>query len=175
MNLADYTWHALFCPPNQELKTGHELGSHGMPVVIPLDKDWRERPGAKHTTTLVRVPVFPRYLFTGFRERPNWEGLRERFAAVQGYMAFGDGPAIIRIPDMEWLLELRERLAGRAKPAPFHEGIKPGDQVRVREGHLLAGDVITVNKVVSKEIHTFKDFLGGLVLVKISLGDLEPV
>lgn len=173
MNLVEYTWHALYCPPNQELKTAHELGAHGFPVVIPLGKDWRERPGTTHTR-VVKVPVFPRYLFTGFRERPNWLALRERFSALQGYMAFGGGPAIIKLSDMEWLMELRERLAGRVKPAPFHESIKAGDKVRIARG-ILQGNVVTVDKVVSKEIHTFKDFLGGLVLVKIPLGDLEPV
>ncbi len=175
MNLSDYVWHALYCPPNKEVGMSTKLWEHSIPAVVPAEKDWRPiRPGGQHTR-IARVAVFPRYVFTGFQEKPNWEWLRERFPDIQGYMSFGGGPAVIKLSDMEWLMELRERLAGKEKPTPFHETIKPGDQVRIRAGHIFAGNTVIVDRVVSKEVHTFKDFLGGLVLVKISLADVEPV
>ncbi len=176
MNLSDYVWHALFCPPNQELGMADKLWREcEIPIIVPAEKSWRPlRLGGQHTH-IAQTAVFPRYLFTGFNERPNWEWLRERFPDIQGYMSFGGGPAIIKLSDMEWLMELRERLSGKEKPAPFQETVKPGDHVRIRSGHIFAGNTVIVDKVVSKEIHTFKDFLGGLVLVKISLADVEPV
>ena len=172
MNLSDYTWHALFCPPGQELAVGHKLAPLGHPFVVPTEKAWRDRPGTKLTRES-SVAVFPRYVFTGFADAPNWELLRERVPALQGYMSFGQGPAVIKSSDMEWLMELRDRLAGKAKPIPFEQAIKAGDQVRIARGP-LASTVITVDKVVSKEIHPFHHMLGGMVLVKIGLADVEP-
>lgn len=175
MILSDYTWHALFCPPNQELATAHELWEEaGVPMIVPAAKNWREiRPGSKRTH-IAMVPVFPRYLFTGFRSPPNWMALRERYSSIQGYMSFGAGPSIIKLSDMEWLRDLREELAGRKKPLPFEEAIRPGDQVKIARG-TFAGHVVTVDKVVAKKIHAFKELLGGMVLVKISLGEVAPV
>lgn len=173
MNLADYTWHALFCPPNQELMTGHKLAPMGHPFIVPTEKKWRER--AKKLTREYSAPVFPRYVFTGFRDAPNWELLRERAPTIQGYMAFGaTGPATFKISDVQWLEDLRDRLAGKAQPVPFQEAVKPGDKVRVSAGP-LASMIVTVDKIVSKEIHTFQQFMGGLVLVKIGLANVEPI
>lgn len=183
MNPADFTWHALYCAPKQELATAHKAGLMNIPCIVPGEKTWRDRkrvvklPGQKprRVTHEVYTPVFPRYVFAGFPAKPNWELLRERVPAVQGYMAFGHGgPAILNFRDVQWLMELRDRLAGKAPPLPFAQTIKPGDKVKVAPSSPFAGKVVTVDKVVAKEIHTMQEFLGGLVLVKIGIDQLEP-
>jgi transcription antitermination factor NusG len=168
VNLADFTWHALYCPPQRELATGHELSSRGFPVVIPAEKDWRDKRG--HTREIYRA-VLPRYVFTGFRVPPNWEKIRELIPNVQGYMQFGDkGPTVLKLPDIEWLNSLQERLRGRQRP--IEDVIKIGDKVRVINGS-LEGMSVLVDKIVADRIHTIKSFLGAPRLFKIPLANVE--
>lgn len=174
MNISNYTWHALYCKPQLELRLAHDLGTMGMRAIVPADTRWTvSRRGGKLRRVRF-IPVFPRYIFTGFPAVPNWEELRERLPAIHGYMSFGRGPAMLRLEDAQWLLELRERLRGAEEPKPLEKNLKPGDKVRVARG-VLAGQVLTVNDVDAKKIHTFREFLGGMRLVQIALADLAPM
>lgn len=172
MNLADYTWHALYCPPNRELITGHDLSSRGFPVVIPAEKDWLDKRG--RTRTVFRA-IMPRYVFTGFQDPPNWHHMRTVIPAVQGYLSFGqDGPTKLRLADIEWLNDLQETLRGRQRPSVVEAVIRVGEKVRVISGP-FSGHSVTVDKIVADRIHTIKDFLGSPVLFKIPLAHLATV
>lgn len=175
MNLADYTWHALYCHPQREMKTARELRwAFGVETVIPAEKKWRQRGRCKRE---VYLPAFPQYIFTGFLSPPNWQEIRERVSSVYGYMTFGiGGPSVLPVSAMRRLCDLHDEMAGKLEPKPFHETLKPGDQARVSAANaMLPGRIVTVSAVVSKEIHAYTEMLGGMVLVKIPLGKLEPV
>ena len=172
--LQNYTWHAVYCWPQRELATAHELGAMGMMTIVPADKLWRVKRRGVELKRVRHKPVFPRYIFTGFAERPNWELLRERIQTVQGYMSFGRGPQQLKLADVEWLFRLRETLRGAEEPKPFEQMLKPGDKVRVARGP-LAGQILTVDDVDAKKIHTFREFLGAMRLVQIPLGNLASI
>ena len=174
MNLADYTWHALWCRPQLEMATAYRFGAMGLAYIVPVEKRWEEVRAGRTRKRLRTIPVFPRCVFTGFRDPPNWFALQERVPAYQGYLTFGRGPEKFKLADMEWLWQLRKQLLGEEEPKPFADSIKPGDKVRVARG-VLAGQVLTVNEVDAKKIHTFKEFLGGMRIVQISLADLAPI
>lgn len=177
MNLADYIWHALYCPPNQELRTASDLVGLrcGLEVVVPVERRWRPKRAGSKLKREVSIPALPRYVFTGFPAAPNWQELRERVVTIQGFMAFGaGGPAKLPWEAVEWLFRLKRQYDGVEEPKPFSEAVKPGDRARV-VGGAFAGHVVTVDKIVAKEIHTMQNLLGGMVLVKIGLANLELV
>ena len=158
MNLEDYDWYCLYCAPNRELATVHELWTRrGLPAIVPAEKQWRE--GGPRTRELWR-PEIPRYVFTGFQEAPNWEDVRSAVPYVQGYMQFGSaGPTRLRLPDVQWLYDRREALRGRQRPSVAEDVIRIGDTVKVLQGP-FTGHSVTVDKVVAKRVHFIKEFLG---------------
>ena len=173
MNLADYTWHAVYCRPQFELKTAYRLGALDIRYIVPAEKKWVEvGPGSKKKREKASI-VFPMYVFAGFSRIPHWQELRERIPTIYGYMEFGRGPEPLRLEDVEWLAHLRDRLLGAEQPRPFEETLEPGAQVRVIRGP-LTGQVLTVNDADAKKIHTFREFLGAMRLVEISIADLAP-
>ena len=42
IKLDDYVWHALYCPPQRELITAHDLAAIGHPFIVPAEKRWFE-------------------------------------------------------------------------------------------------------------------------------------
>jgi transcription antitermination factor NusG len=173
MNLADYTWHCLYCAPNRELATEHELWARRrMPTIVPAERQWRDK--GRHTREVWR-PEMPRYVFAGFQEAPNWEDIRTVVPYVQGYMQFGTaGPTKLRLPDVEWLFQRREALRGRLRPSVVEDVIRIGDKVKVVQGPFL-GRTVTVDKVASKRIHAIMDFLGGPILFTAPLAEVARV
>jgi transcription antitermination factor NusG len=171
MNLADYTWHAIYSAPQRELITAHDLGTHGMQFIVPAEKHWVERRGRSRVTY---KPVMPRYVFTGFRNVPNWERLRELVPTMQGYMQFGEGPTKMKLDDVRWLQDLSDQLRGREKPAVVEDVIKIGDQVRVIHGP-FTGMSLRVSDIVADRIHALKTFLGAPRILPIPIAAVERV
>ncbi len=173
IEFADYVWHCIYCPPQREQATGHELSRLGFPVVIPVEKTWGARKW--HKDRVILRPVMPRYVFTGFSAPPNWEGLRIKVPAVQGYMQFdASGPTKIKTADIEWLNGLQEALAGRQRPNVVEEVIRVGDKVKVLYGP-FSGHTVTVDKVVSKRIQAIMEFLGTPRLFSAPLAEVARV
>lgn len=169
MNLADYTWHCLYCPPGRELIVCHDLWMHGHPGIVPAEKQWAEKRG--HTRVTYKA-VMPRYVFTGFKGVPNFETLRLKVPIIQGYMEFGNGPAVLKLEDMQWLYDLREQLRNRQRPV--EAVIRIGDKVRVIHGP-LNGQMIGVEEIVAKRIHTIREFLGAPRLFKVPLAHVARI
>lgn len=168
MNLEEYTWHCIYSAPQRELATGYKLVGLGYEVIIPTEKKWQDK--GRHTRVVLK-PEMPRYVFTGFKQPPNWENIRINVPTAIGYMEFGRGPTALRLSDVQWLYDRREILAGRQRPTVVEDVIKVGNTVRVLHGP-FTGHSFVVDKVVADRIHTIKEFLGTPRLFTFPVADL---
>ena len=161
-------WFAVWTRSRQEKAAATMLEALGVPHFLPLvseHRQWSDR------RKMVKVPLFPGYLFV---QITNTSGLELRVRKVPGVVNFvgnQKGPSAVPEDEIQNVRTLLSRGA-ECSPCPF---LKAGDRVRIVSGALggIEGSLIRCGTrsrvVVSVEI------IQRSVSVEISACDVEPV
>jgi transcription termination/antitermination protein NusG len=123
-------WYAVWTRSHCEQLVAQQLATKGFDAFLPEMQAWSRRAGVPH---LIRVPMFPGYLFVSSRMD------RQRHVAVLGVRGVvrvlgEDGHRPTPIPDTQ-VAAIRRIVESEVAVLP-HDHLSKGDRVRVVDGPL---------------------------------------
>jgi len=131
-------WYAIWTRSHCERQVAEQLAAKGFTAFLPDTPVRSRRHGAAH---IVRVPMFPGYLFV--RDAMEKSAYVEILKARGAVRILEDGwTRLTPIPDAE--IDAVQRLAAADLPIAAHPHLREGDRVRVEEGPLAGVEGVFV-------------------------------
>lgn len=166
-------WYLVFTKPKQEAVARDNLLNQGYDVYLPLFKKViKTRVDSQESMSVVREPMFPRYVF--FRPRNTSQSIASSRSTrgVSSLVCFGFIPATLSNEVIEEvrISELKREQADLAEISPF----QPGLRARIREKGLknFEGLIISTS---SKRVTMLVEILGRHNEVAVDHGKLELI
>ncbi len=156
-------WYVVYTRARDEAWAAGNLTRQGFEVYFP-----KIRKEVRHARRIrsVLVPMFPRYLLVRMdTERQRWRSVNGTFG-VSHIICQGEIPA--SVPDQVIAaIRGREDESGVVRLVP--KGLKPGDQVRVREGAFADCSALLKEICGQERVILLLDLMGRSVRVNVPL------
>lgn len=159
-------WHAVLTAPRHEKRVEEHLGVREIENFLPVcqvNRQWKD--GSKG---IVRLPLFPRYIFVHMGP-----GERIPVLSIPGVVTvLGSGTNLFAVPD-SYIHFLREGLReGKIEPHPY---LNSGDRVRIHSGVMAGMEGILVRKKNDFRVVLTLELIMKSVKVEVPACDIEPV
>jgi transcription antitermination factor NusG len=159
-------WFAVFTAPRHEKKVEEHLRLREIESFLPLyekQRQWKDR-----SKGLLRLPLFPSYLFAHF----EWHA-RISVLAVPGVISIvSSGREPLPVPDsyIQFLQEcIREK---KIEPHPY---LVMGTRVRIRVGVMAGMEGVLVRKKASLRVVLSLEAIMKSVTVEVGIDEIETV
>jgi transcription antitermination factor NusG len=162
-------WYAVWTRSHCEVIVAQQLRASGFEAFLPEMSTWSTRAGE---TRLIRVPMFPGYLFVHAAvDKHCYVNLLKARGVVR---VLGDGwNRLAAIPEAE--IAAIQRLVAADVPVLAHEHLSCGDRVVVTEGPLAGVEGIFVHSRSEKSRLVLSvDLLGRSVAVEMDAAAVAP-
>lgn len=146
-------WYALYTHSHCEDLVFEQLAAKGFNPLLPKIDVWSRRGGTRH---LIRVPMFPGYLFLNHAmDKPSHVEVRKARGLVRILGECPDRLAVV--PDQE--IDAIQRVVESRLPALPHPYLREGCRVRITRGPLTDVEGILLQTKLTK----------GLVVLSLNL------
>jgi len=163
------SWCVVYTKPQAEPTARAHLCRQGFDVYMPVYM--KERRHARKTS-MVRKPLFPRYLFVRLGELAQWRKI-ESTTGVAGLVRAGEGPAAL---DEDVISEIRKREDDKGMIRMLSEkGFAAGELLRVTKPGLSGLRVIFEQQDDQKRVVGLLQLLGRSVRVRLDRAEVCAV
>jgi transcription termination/antitermination protein NusG len=163
-------WFALWTHSHAEQIAQEHLIGRGFHTFLPMMWTWSRRAGIQH---LIRVPMFPGYLFLRHAlDRNSHVEIRKTRGVVRILGERWDCPAVV--PEAE--IEAIERVLGAGLPVFPHSYLREGQRVRITEGPLADVEGVLIRVKPNKgHLVLSVDLLQRSVAVEVDCMRVAPI
>ena len=166
-------WYVAITKPRHEKVVEELLSKKGAEVFLPISEQVRKyRSGRK----IVKLPLFPRYLFVRFdpRDKLHYHRILD-VPSLQGFIRSKSSGGLLLPASNDEIESLKVMVASKIPVTVFNE-MEEGQKVRVMEGP-LTGAIGVISRIDKDQwkLTVNVTLLGRSVLVALGPTQVEPV
>ena len=161
-------WYAVTTAPQREFDVAAALRERGLATLVPIEYKWRRKsPHSPHKKKKA-YPVFTRYVFVGFEDRPQWYPLADIEPRPIRAICFNGQPAKLTAQDVGYL----QSFTPDSQASNPHKAIQVGKPAQVAIGP-FAGYTALVENISGERARMALSIFGDFRPVEIPLASLE--